>query len=40
VTLGPGDANNTVVTQGLNPGEQVVIDGADKLKDGAKVLLR
>jgi membrane fusion protein, multidrug efflux system len=40
VTLGPGDANNIVVTQGLKPGEQVVIDGADKLKDGAKVLLR
>jgi multidrug efflux system membrane fusion protein len=40
ITLGPGDANNIVVTQGLKPGEQVVIDGADKLKDGAKVLLR
>jgi multidrug efflux system membrane fusion protein len=40
ITLGPGDANNIVVTQGLNVGEQVVIDGADKLKDGAKVLLR
>ena len=40
VTLGPGDATNISITQGLNLGESVVIDGADKLKDGAKVLLR
>ena len=40
ITLGPGDATNIVVTQGLKAGEQVVTDGADKLKDGAKVLLR
>jgi multidrug efflux system membrane fusion protein len=40
VTLGPGDPTNVSITQGLKPGEQVVVDGADKLKDGAKVLLR
>jgi multidrug efflux system membrane fusion protein len=40
VTLGPGDPTNISITQGLNNGEQVVVDGADKLKDGAKVLLR
>jgi multidrug efflux system membrane fusion protein len=40
VSLGPGDATNVVITNGLKPGEMVVIDGADKLKDGAKVLLR
>jgi membrane fusion protein, multidrug efflux system len=40
VTLGPGDANNVSLTQGLKPGDVVVVDGADKLKDGAKVLLR
>jgi multidrug efflux system membrane fusion protein len=40
VTLGPGDATNVTITQGIKPGETVVIDGADKLKDGAKVLLR
>src|ERR1700722_18270945 len=40
VTLGPGDATNTVITKGLKPGDMVVVDGADKLKDGAKVLLR
>jgi membrane fusion protein, multidrug efflux system len=40
VTLGPGDANNIAVTGGLKTGEAIVIDGADKLKDGAKVLVR
>jgi multidrug efflux system membrane fusion protein len=40
VTLGPGDANNVAITAGLKPGETVVVDGADKLKDGAKVLVR
>jgi membrane fusion protein, multidrug efflux system len=40
VSLGPGDATNVVINQGLKPGEMVVVDGADKLKDGAKVLLR
>ena len=39
VTLGPGDANNVAITAGLKLGESVVVDGADKLKDGAKVLL-
>jgi multidrug efflux system membrane fusion protein len=38
--LGPGDATNIAVTAGLKPGDTVVVDGADKLKDGAKVLLR
>jgi membrane fusion protein, multidrug efflux system len=40
VTLGPGDPTNVSITQGLKPGETVVVDGADKLKDGAKVLVR
>jgi multidrug efflux system membrane fusion protein len=40
VALGPGDATNVVITNGLKPGEIVVTDGADKLKDGAKVLVR
>jgi membrane fusion protein, multidrug efflux system len=40
VTLGAGDAANVSITQGLKPGETVVVDGADKLKDGAKVLVR
>jgi multidrug efflux system membrane fusion protein len=40
VTLGPGDPTNTAITQGLEIGEVVVTDGADKLKDGAKVMVR
>jgi membrane fusion protein, multidrug efflux system len=40
VTLGSGDASNISITQGLSPGETIVVDGADKLKDGAKVLVR
>jgi len=40
VALGAGDATNIAITQGLAPGETVVVDGADKLKDGAKVLVR
>ena len=40
VTLGPGNATDIAIQEGLKPGERVVIDGADKLKDGAKVLVR
>jgi membrane fusion protein, multidrug efflux system len=40
VTLGPGNATDISVQDGLKPGESVVIDGADKLKEGAKVLVR
>jgi len=40
VTVGPGDANNLTITAGLKPGDTVVVDGADRLKDGAKVLVR
>ena len=40
VTLGPGDPTNVTITQGLTVGETVVIDGADKLRDGAKVSVR
>jgi membrane fusion protein, multidrug efflux system len=39
VTLGPGDPNNVSIKNGLRPGELVVVDGADKLRDGAKVQL-
>lgn len=37
VSLGSIDGDNTAVLSGVNPGEQVVFDGADKLKDGGKV---
>jgi multidrug efflux system membrane fusion protein len=39
VTLGPGDDQRATVTKGLEPGQSVVTDGADRLKDGAKVRL-
>jgi multidrug efflux system membrane fusion protein len=37
VTLGPADDKRVVITKGLEPGQLVVTDGADRLKDGAKV---
>lgn len=40
VSVGAGDATDIVVQEGLKAGETVVTDGADKLKDGAQVLLR
>ena len=40
VTVGPGNATDVSIQDGLKPGESVVIDGADKLKEGAKVLVR
>jgi multidrug efflux system membrane fusion protein len=40
IALGPADVTNVSVISGLTPGEQVVVDGADRLKDGAKILLR
>ena len=40
VKLGPLDGERVAVEQGLKVGDQVVIDGADKLRDGAKVVVR
>lgn len=37
--LGPAEAEKVAVLEGLKPGEQVVVDGIDKLRDGAKVEL-
>ena len=37
VTLGPQDGAVVQVVSGLNGGERVVIDGADRLREGAKV---
>lgn len=37
VTPGPSDGDAITIAQGLQPGEQVVIDGADKLRDGMAV---
>ena len=40
VTPGPSDGKNTVIASGLTAGETVVIDGVDRLRDGAKVVVR
>jgi len=37
VTPGPGDGSHTVIASGLAAGNQVVIDGMDRLSDGAKI---
>ncbi len=39
VTLGPASADKVAVVAGLAPGDRVVIDGSDKLRDGAHVTL-
>ena len=39
VTTGPTDGNDIAISKGLTPGETVVTDGADQLRDGAAVLL-
>jgi membrane fusion protein, multidrug efflux system len=39
VDLGPLDGAMFAVNAGLSPGDRVVIDGADRLRDGAKVLV-
>jgi multidrug efflux system membrane fusion protein len=40
VKIGPADAGRTAITSGLAIGEKVVIDGADRLREGAKVVVR
>jgi membrane fusion protein, multidrug efflux system len=37
VKLGPTDGQHIAVLSGLEPGENVVIDGTDRLRDGAKI---
>ena len=39
ITLGPVEGEKVAVEAGLKPGEQVVIDGADKLREGMRVKL-
>jgi membrane fusion protein, multidrug efflux system len=39
VKLGPGDGQHVAILDGLQPGENVVVDGADRLRDGAKITL-
>jgi membrane fusion protein, multidrug efflux system len=40
VKTGPANSENTAIISGLKVGENVVIDGVDRLRDGAKVLVR
>jgi multidrug efflux system membrane fusion protein len=37
IITGPGNGKQTVITSGLKAGDKVVIDGVDRLRDGAKV---
>jgi multidrug efflux system membrane fusion protein len=37
VKLGQTQGDKVAITDGLSPGDQVVIDGTDKLKDGGKI---
>jgi multidrug efflux system membrane fusion protein len=37
VTLGPASGDLVSISAGVQPGERVVIDGVDRLRDGAKV---
>ena len=37
VVAGPSDGKSTTITSGLAAGDKVVIDGVDRLRDGAKV---
>lgn len=39
VKTGPSSGDLISVTDGLQPGETVVVDGADQLRDGARVIL-
>ncbi|MDE2515766.1 MAG: MdtA/MuxA family multidrug efflux RND transporter periplasmic adaptor subunit [Rhodospirillales bacterium] len=39
VTTGPTDGIDTVITKGLTAGQRVVTDGADRLSEGAKVVV-
>jgi multidrug efflux system membrane fusion protein len=39
VTLGPTDGDNVDIANGLDAGQKVVVDGADRLHDGSSVLL-
>jgi multidrug efflux system membrane fusion protein len=39
VTVGPVDGERTAITAGVQAGESVVIDGVDRLREGAKITI-
>jgi multidrug efflux system membrane fusion protein len=40
VVVGPGEGDNVSITNGLSPGEVVVVEGVDRLQQGMKVQAR
>jgi multidrug efflux system membrane fusion protein len=40
VKLGVTDGDRVEIQSGLSPGDRVVIDGADKLREGARIVIR
>jgi multidrug efflux system membrane fusion protein len=40
VTLGAAQEDNVAIKDGLSVGQVVVVEGADKLKEGSKVALK
>jgi multidrug efflux system membrane fusion protein len=40
VKLGVTEGDHVEILSGLTPGDRIVIDGADKLRDGAKIVIR
>src|SRR5262245_970874 len=40
VTVGVADGDDVAIDAGLKPGERVVVDGADRLRDGARVVVQ
>jgi len=37
VSLGPSEADNTAIDKGLSPGERVVVEGMERLREGSRV---
>jgi multidrug efflux system membrane fusion protein len=40
VRLGPSEGDNSAIDEGLVPGDLVVVEGAERLRDGVKVTLK
>jgi multidrug efflux system membrane fusion protein len=40
VELGPSDGDRVAVRTGVAPGDRVVVDGADRLREGSRISLR
>ena len=40
VRLGPSEGDNSAIDEGLAPGDLVVVEGAERLREGAKVALK